>query len=731
MGTKMELPRAATYYEGDNFSKLGVPAMKRSTLSANVRCLREKSEEHKMAAVVLLAASLLIVAASGSLAVAASAEVGGRVLNPNGKPIAGAKVVLQQRRPNQVIADLLPAPTTATTDADGRFRFSGSVHRNAPVRDFPPLLTLTAHVPGYGPAAVETNSPHELKERTLRLVKDDVPIRGRILTLEGKPIAGVTVRPIAVVANAANDLSRLIKAVETNTVYELPHDCQPNIVFAAAASGLTQTALTDSEGKFTLSGFGRERIVVLRLDGPTIETCLVNAMTRSGPTVRASRRGHGGIGIGLPMPPPSLHKTPDTYDYARGVPFDFAAAPALAVEGTVRDRETNKPIAGVVVGHGISHDFGYNFSWAHERLTTTTDANGKYRLNGLPLTSSRGSLSLSFVPPRDQLYFSAGASPPKSEFGKAAKLDVRLNRGVLVKGRVTDKATGQPVQAEVAYAPFADNPNLREIKRSASSRVVSGEKDGSFTLVALRGRGIVAVTIDDMRQGAYLRGQGADAIPGQRDALGRLQTRPILSPRNFDTVVGIDIDAKAESATCDVQLDPGKTVTGTILDPDGKPLSGVSIRGSFLSLVSMRDLPSEKFAITAVNPQKPEVYFFEHPKRNLAAAVILKGNEAEGFTVKLKPAATIAGRIVNDKGDPVGNAFIAGHLEAGQLNLTRTWNGFFYFRTDAEGRFKVEGLLAGVALGAGSSQIKVFANLTLRPGEVRDLGDIKIKTSAK
>src|SRR5262249_48619640 len=156
-----------------------------------------------------------------------------------------------------------------TSDADGWFRFSGSVHQNVPTRDRRPMLTLTAHIPGYGPAAtVETGSAEELQNCTLRLVKDDVPIRGRILNLEGKPVPGVTVRPVAVVANVVNDFGRLVKAIETNTWADLPNDQRTHIVFSAAAAGLTQKAMTDTEGRFTLSGFGRERIVVLRVDGP-------------------------------------------------------------------------------------------------------------------------------------------------------------------------------------------------------------------------------------------------------------------------------------------------------------------------------------------------------------------------------------------------------------------------------------------------------------------------------
>jgi protocatechuate 3,4-dioxygenase beta subunit len=661
-------------------------------------------------------------------------EVSGRVLDPDGKPVARAKVVLHQRRPNQESPDFFPAPVTETTDADGRFRFSANVHRNAPTREYPPMLALTAHVPGYGPAAIETKSPDELKDRTLRLVKDDVPIRGRILNLEGRPIVGVTVRPVAVVATAAGDLGRLIEAIETNkNLWEdLPKDCYPHIVFPAAAAGLTQTTKTDNEGKFTLSGFGRERIVVLRLDGPTIETSLLNAMTRKGPTVRASRsRPGGGRAFGVPTPPKALHEPPATYVYTHGNPFDFAPGLGMVLEGTVRDQDTGKPIAGVVVRHGLSHDFGYNFGWAQEKLTTTTDASGNYRLAGLPRTLSPGyQLRIPFVPPPDQPYLPAGFTPKVPAFGQPAKLDVRLKRGVWVKGRVTDKATGQPVQAVVEYFAFADNPDLREIKGLGSSGVVSSKKDGSFALAALRGRGIVAVKTDEMRWGMYLHGQGAEAISGPRDErIDSFVTRPYMCTTfRFDTLVGIEPDAKAESVACDVQVDPGKTVKGTILDPDGKPLAGASIRGTFLSLVEIRDLPSAEFAIPAINPRRPEAYFFEHPKKHLAAAVILNGDEPAGFTVKLKPTATITGRLVTEKGEPIPNSYIAGHLEAGQLNLTRDWNGFFYWRTDPDGRFKVEGLLAGVKLGAYGG---LFANLTLRPSEVRDLGDIKMKDASK
>jgi protocatechuate 3,4-dioxygenase beta subunit len=308
-----------------------------------------------------------------------------------------------------------------------------------------------------------------------------------------------------------------------------------------------------------------------------------------------------------------------------------------------------------------------------------------------------------------------------------------LKRGLLVKGRVTDKATGRPVQAVVEYFAFEDNPNLEKVHRSWNSQAVSSKKDGSFALAALPGRGIVAARTDDMRRGAYLYGKGASAIAGLNAQFGgSFMTSPgICVSGRFDALVGVEPGAKADSVDCDLQLDPGKTVKGTVLDPDGKPLTGVSISGPFWSYVSMRDLPSAVFTIPAVDPERPQAYFFEHQKRRLAGAAVLKGDEPEGFTLKLKPTATVTGRVVAEDGEPVRNADIHGRIEAGQLNITQSWNGFFWSRTDGEGRFQIEGLLAGVKVGAQTESGNLFENLTLKPGEVRDLGDRKVKSRAR
>jgi RNA polymerase sigma factor (sigma-70 family) len=649
-------------------------------------------------------------------------ECQGRVLDPEGKAAVGAKVTCYQWRPKNESADFMPEPAAGTTDRDGRFRFPATVRKAAPNRGSPPVLVLTASVPGYGPAALEVRTPADLKDRTLRLVKDDVPLRGRILDLEGKPVAGVTVRPVAVVVNEANDLGPWIKARKTKDWRGLASEFHTNLSFPAAVAGLTQKAVTDDAGKFTLSGFGRERVVVLRVDGPTVETRLLNVLTRAEPAFHETYT--------RPSPFPELAR-PQTNTF-HGAVFDFVPGVGTTVEGVVSDRDSGKALAGVKVRCPIVYDFG----WGEDELATTTDAEGRYRLAGLPRRERRQATqfrALEFVPPAGQPYFPGLGTPAVPDLDKPAKLDVTLKRGVLVKGKVTDRATGKPVEAVVEYFTFPDNPQLRGLKGLRGARAVTSRKDGSFALVALPGRGVVAARTDEMRRGTYLYGQGAEKIKGLDEKAGSLETVPyILFPAQFDAVAEIDPDAKAESVACDLEFDPGKTVKGMLLDPDGKPLSGVHIRGPFWSRLDLRDVPAADFAIAAVNPSRPEAYFFQHEKKKLAGFVILKGDEPEGFAVKLQPAGTVTGRVVNQDGEPLADATIAGRLEAGQLNMAAGWNGFFWSRTDAEGRFTIECLPAGVRLGAQVQHkdiivAELFKGVTLQPGEGRSLGDVKVK----
>jgi hypothetical protein len=288
----------------------------------------------------------------------------------------------------------------------------------------------------------------------------------------------------------------------------------------------------------------------------------------------------------------------------------------------------------------------------------------------------------------------------------------------------------------VEYFAFAGNPNLREApgyRDSHSVEVRTGE-DGSFTVLALPGRGLIAAKVADREQeGRYLMAVGADKIQGRREA-GDFITHPhICDPSRYNTVVEVNPPKGAESMVRDIVLESGNTVTGTILDPDGRPVQGASIDSAFGVWFHVKDLPTAQFRISGVDPKHPRSFFFRDRGGKLVAAVIFKGDEPMPVTVRLQKCATIIGRLVDEDGLPC-TAWIMGSILPGQLNngfgvAVGTLNG----KIGKDGRFRMEGVIPGlkVTLWAGKTYYifdqQLAPELTLQAGEVKDLGDLKRK----
>jgi RNA polymerase sigma factor (sigma-70 family) len=219
----------------------------------------------------------------------------GRVLDPDGKPFAAAKLYLLYEYDAPTAQ---PVPVRATSDAEGHFRFRikrADFGRSLPWVKAPPWenATVVAVARGHGLGMPEERGgkPFPRTGLTLRLAKDDTPLRGRILDLQGKPIAGVTVRVQGLRVSAKNDLAAFVKAVkETKEIYPPMFEHLSGFEGFWRGQGvgtLFEPVTTGVDGRFQIKGIGPERLVGLRIEGPTIATRDVYAMTRPGDTIQA------------------------------------------------------------------------------------------------------------------------------------------------------------------------------------------------------------------------------------------------------------------------------------------------------------------------------------------------------------------------------------------------------------------------------------------------------------
>src|SRR5262249_55306745 len=134
-----------------------------------------------------------------------------------------------------------------------------------------------------------------------------------------------------------------------------------------------------------------------------------------------------------------------------------------------------------------------------------------------------------------------------------------------------------------------------------------------------------------------------------------------------------------------------------------------------------------------VDPKHPRWYFVRHPGRDLGAVVLLKGDEPAPVTVRLQKCATITGRVVDDDGLP-RSVWIMSVIETEQLKGKDSFGvgGSPLHRIGKDGRFRIEGVLPGHKVGVYAGKNTTYfdplvTGLTLKEGEVKDLGDVKVK----
>jgi RNA polymerase sigma factor (sigma-70 family) len=638
-------------------------------------------------------------------------NVSGQVLDPQGRPLGGARLILVGR--GQKSEDL------GTSGADGRFTVK------VPRETAEPTRFLAASVPGAGIdfAAIAGLNPARAVE--LRLVKDNV-IRGKIVDTQGKPVAGVQVAVTTVGAVNGNSVDHFLSAW-TNRMfsYQWP-EADRNLW---QEGGAIAPATTDAQGRFTLAGAGAERVVHLHTSGAGSAAADWRVVNRPGfnatPYNETARKQSPIIVSGSGHPPaPVLH----------GPEPVFVVDPGKVIRGVVRDAGTGKPWPGVEVhGNGIS---------------ATTDAAGRYEIRGVPRHNSywlwvNADLSAGLLGQRVTV-------PDTDDYAPVA-VDIavtRVTQTAVITGRIIDAATGKGIRGDIHLAALAGNAFARmhpSLLQDYNAFNTSTAEDGTFRIVTIPGPVLLMGGVDYHWSPAgqaypWLKYKQATADPGYPQYFPAKHPGAYASADGgFPGLQGSSCKVlQIESGTTvkqDITLEPASTIPIKIQDAAGRPLANTFVDEDGRYHMMRTETDSWVAQGVAESGQPRRLLFYE-PSKKLFATLTLKSDEKGPVVVRLRPCGLVRGTVVDGAGKPVSGV---------NVNLCYTGDGNFMGAhafihvadqvvTDASGTFVIDEVIPGLEFqlwrryaskrsGYGQGLVD---KAKVESGRITDLGKLKL-----
>lgn len=621
--------------------------------------------------------------------VAATAEiVKGRVVTPDGAPAKGVPIYLYHSTRKD------RSKPVARTEADGRFEFE-VVH---PASRDPRYAFVVATKPGFG-FVWRPLLEFRAGKTELRLVVDR-PVEGRILNLEGVPVPGVSLKVANVYACAENSLDAWLAEIRKDGVglYATSYALLPDEMrFHANLDFLS--AVTDGDGRFALHGIGAERLATMRLSGETVVSQRLHVITRA----------HASFQVNVAPQGPAWGIA-----QVHGHRFEHHVAPTRIVAGVVRDGESGELLVGAKIrtGRVTGSSMG---SW----VSAETDAKGAFRLVGLP--KGEGT-TIKIQPGPDDACFPKEVPVPDPAGLDPIAMDIALDPGILLRGKIVDEQTKDGVAGFVDYL----RGGLRQPTRvwtaaDGSFSVVVNDGPAVFTAAANSGSGnykSLAERMDITKWKEEL--DGADAM-----MLSRCQA-----------VARVDVKVGG-APTVELTLARGTQRILRFFDPEGAPLTGVRV-GYANAGGRPAPTPADHWVLSAAAPGACYGMILQHSERRLAAFLKFETDMPETTDITLVPWARIEGRLVDDEGKPRAGV---------KLELTgRAGTGYFSNpqasptapHTDSEGRFVVEGLVPEIRYNLQVQEQNPFQamsfpaegickDVTLEAGKTRKLGDVQAR----
>jgi RNA polymerase sigma factor (sigma-70 family) len=651
----------------------------------------------------------------------------GRVLDPEDKPVKDAR--LNWMRCSKDLSnpeDRLRLVERGRSDENGRFRIT--LPSGESLDDSLRQLVVTAA--GYGLTWLELPKGKPYRDVTVRLRKD-VTIRGRVLSMEGKPLAGVRVRVdhLEDMPNGRFDDYLAYWEQDWNKALRLA----TRRLDLPAKNASLPCAVTDTKGRFQLSGGGSDRMVYLEIRGEGIAHATLPIGARPGfdpSALNKSARNRATMqGPSIPAPPPVLY----------GPTFEYVALPARIVEGVVRELGSGKPIPGVRI-HGSADN--------RTQSEAISDKEGRYCLEGLPKVK-RYAYFYATSPGDGPWLTTIQGGVEGAEGLQPVRVDFTMARGVILTGRVIDRATGKGVVGSVMFVYLPDNKFAGKQGYDPFMGSYATDSEGRFRLKVAPGTGVLEAAATGMRGSNRF-------MPAQFDAEDRKHIT-FTADGDFVTIPGgagflkvhnavkwMDLAPDAGVVEQNLYLERGATAKVRIDDAQGSPLAGTIVSGIDAmpaQHVQEAYVASEaECTIVALDPHQPRKVIFYHPKRRLAGTLLVRGDEKQPLTVRLTPTGTVTGCIKDADGQPLQGAEIDigafGQPISPNLNYLYVHLKFtgLPVRTDKQGRFVLEAVVPDEKFALGIRRLGAYLDggprtrgLQIKTSQTLDLGDIRVK----